>query len=151
MAENPHFETVPSWEAAGAMLTFEPLVPSHTAGFELQSLSVYVMDHKMRKLPVENRSLEAHYGGFVLTQAQKDPDDARRWALEVSYGGDPAEARVAGRKGRVYELGPEVPPEDIDGRMPAVVVWYEDDRFYLIASDQMAAQDLLRIAGSLYA
>jgi hypothetical protein len=36
MTANLHFEAAASWKAARAMLTFEPLKPEHTAGFQLQ-------------------------------------------------------------------------------------------------------------------
>ena len=50
MNENPHFATANSWKAARTMLTFAPLVPTHTAGLRLQALRIHVRDHKMRDL-----------------------------------------------------------------------------------------------------
>jgi hypothetical protein len=50
----------------------------------------------------------------------------------------------------VYELGPEPPPDDIDGRSPSVVAWHDGEMFYLLASIEMAADVLVRIATSLY-
>ena len=51
----------------------------------------------------------------------------------------------------MYELGPEPPPDDIDGRSPSVVTWHDVDMFYLIASGEMRSHDLVSIANSLYA
>lgn len=149
-SRNPHFESAPSWEAARTLIAFQPLDPSETAGLQLQSLRIHVRDHRHRQLRIEDRTLEAHYGGFVLSQSLKGASEARRLALEVPYGLDAREARVLGREARVYELGPEVPPDDIDGRSPAVVTWYDGDIFYLIASGEMQSEVLLRIATSLY-
>jgi len=151
MADNPHFETVATWEEAARLVDFEPRRPGRTAGFELRSLSVFVMDHKKRELAVRDRSLEAHFGGFSVSQAHKGVDEARHWALEKSYGPDARPATVAGREARTYELGPEVPPDDIDGRSPAVVTWHDGEMFYLVASYRLEAAQLLDIAGSLYA
>jgi hypothetical protein len=147
---NPHFETARSWKAARAMLAFRPLEPRYTAGHRLQSIQIHVRDHKLRELPIEDRTLEAHYGAFVLSQAQKGASEARRLALDVSYGLAPREGRIAGRAARLYEHGPEPPPGDIDGRSPSVVTWHDADIFYLIASGEMSADDLVRVAVSLY-
>ena len=147
---NPHFETASSWEAARALLAFRPVPPSDTVGFRLQSLRVHVMDHRRRRLPVEARSLEAHYGGFVLSEAMYRADEARRLALEVSYGRDGRAGEISGHEGRVYELGPEPEPDDIDGRPPAVIVWHDDGMLYLLASHTLPADRLLVIASSLY-
>lgn len=140
-----------SWKAARAKLTFRPLEPAYTAGLRLQSIEIHVRDHKLREVPVEQRTVEAHYGGFVLSQARKGVGEARRLALDVSYGRAPHEAQIAGRAARVYERGPEPPPGDIDGRSPAVVTWHDADMFYLIASDELTTGEMLRIATSLYA
>ena len=123
MTPNPHFETARSWKAAQAMLTFRPLQPKHTAGFRLRSLRVYVRDHKLRELSVESRTLEAHYGGFVLSQAWKGVNEARRLALDVRYGAAAREAQIAGRATRVYELGPEPESGDIDDRWARLGWW----------------------------
>lgn len=150
MTYNPHFAAVSSWKTARELLAFTPREPKDTAGRALQSLSVHVRDHKRRELAVADRTLEAHYGDFVLSQAWRGADEARRLALDMSYGPAAREARVAGHAARIYELGPVPPPDDIDGRMPAVVAWHDGELFYLIASDRMAADELARIAGSLY-
>jgi hypothetical protein len=68
------------------MLTFQPLAPKHTAGLSLDSLRIHLRDHKLRDVPVGHRTLEAHYGSFVLSQARKGAKEARRLAIEVSYG-----------------------------------------------------------------
>ena len=107
-------------------------------------------DYKLRELPAEDRTLEAHYGGFVFSQSRPGANEAPRQAIEVSYGSDAREARIVGREARVYELGPETAPDDIDGRSPAVAVWHDGEMFYLIASDQMAVDALIEIATSMY-
>ena len=150
MTGNPHFETARTWKAAHAMLEFKPRQPRHTAGLRLQSLRIHVRDHKQRELPVAERTLEAHYGRFVLSQVRKDAAEARRLAIEVSYGRTPKDIQIAGCAGRAYERGPEPEQDDIDRRSPSVVVWHDGEMVYLIASDQMASSDLVRIARSLY-
>ncbi|MEQ8861713.1 MAG: hypothetical protein RIC56_23980 [Pseudomonadales bacterium] len=115
MIDNPHFREVTSWEEAGAWLSFTPLRPAHTAGRELKSLSVFVRDHRHRELAEADRSLEAHYVDFVVSQSSPGPTEARRKALEVSYGADPVEIWVGGHPGRRYELGSRVPADDPEG------------------------------------
>jgi len=132
------------------MLTFQPREPRYSAGHRVESIRIYVRDHKLRELAVAERSLETHYGAFVVTQACKGAIEARRWALEVSYGRDGQDTRIAGCPARVYQLGAEVPADDIDGRSPAVVTWHDGDMHYLVASDELGASELVRIAGSLY-
>jgi len=109
-----------------------------------------VRDHKLRELSVGDRTLEAHYGAFVVSQSRKGAREARCLALVVSYGRAPREARIAGHAARVYELGAEPAPDDIDGRDPSVVTWHDAEMFYLIASARMSADELVRIANSLY-
>lgn len=147
--DNPHFETAASWDAARAMLTFTPRKPDRTAGHALQALRIHVRDHKMRDLPAADRTLEAHYGAFVFSQSRHSPEETRRLALGVSYGRDPRGARILGRDARLYELGPEPEPGDIDGRSPAVVAWHDAEMFYLIASDTMGSDELFAIAISV--
>jgi len=151
MTSNPHFETAPSLKAARAMLTFQPREPRYTAGLRLRSVRIHVRDHKLRELSVNHRTLEAHYGGFVLSQARKGADEARRLALDVRYGAAGQEGQIAGHAAQIYELGPEPAPDDIDGRSPAVVTWYDADLFFLVASNTMSSDELVRIAVSLYA
>ena len=105
------------------MLTFQPREPRYTAGLRLRSVRIHVRDHKLRELSINDRTLEAHYGGFVLSQARKGADEARRLALDVWYGNAGEWGRIAGHVARIYELGPEPAPDDIDGRSPAVVTW----------------------------
>ena len=132
------------------MLTFQPLEPKHTAGFRLQSIRIHVRDHKLRELSVDDRSLEAYYGGFVLSQARKGASEARRLAIAVPYGRAGRDAEIAGRAARAYELGPEPAADDIDGRSPSVVAWHDAEMFYLVASDEMSSDELVKIAMSLY-
>jgi hypothetical protein len=105
-AGNPHFHAVESWEAAGAMLAFRPRVPKYIAGLPLQTLDIHVRDHKRRELPLGERSLEARYGRFVLTQSLETEAEARRLALDASCGRHPHEARIGGHEGRVYPPHP---------------------------------------------
>ena len=150
MNDNPHFQKVASWKAARELLDFEPLVLRDTKKRRLQSLYVYVRNHKQRELPIGERSLEAYFDGFVFTQKKAGNAEARRLAISTSYGLEGHNTSVAKHPGRLYELGPVPPPDDIDGRSPAVIVWHDDGMFYLIASTEKPASELLRIAQSLY-
>ena len=132
------------------MLTFAPVEPRRTLGFRLQSLQIHIRDHKRRDLPVGERSLEAYYGGFVFSQSRSTVEDARRRALETSYGPSPVKIDVSGHEGRSYELGPEREADYPDPRMPAVVTWSDGDRFFLVASDELEAGRLVEIARSVY-
>lgn len=147
---NPHFATVESWKAADPMLGFRPREPGETAGQGLQSLQIHIRDHRHRELPIGGRTLEAHYGTFVLSQARRSESEARRLALDLSYGAAPQEARVAGHDARLYEHGPEPAPDDIDGRMPAVLTWSDGELFFLVASGELSTTTLMQIATSLY-
>lgn len=149
MKANEHFRVATSWDEASDMLRFVPVAPTYTAGLDLDSLSVHVRSAR-GELAVEDRSLEAHYGSVVVSQAWKGPAEARRWAIEVRYGPEPEPVTVADRPGMAYGLGPEVPPDDIDGRAPAVVAWHDGDLFYLVASDTVDVATLLDIAASMY-
>jgi len=151
MALQPNFETASSWTSARGLLSFEPRQPRNTAGLPLQSLRVHVRDHKQRELATGARTLEAHYGRFVLSQSRKGEAEAKRLALDVSYGRSPRPARIAGHDARIYELGPEPEPDDIDGRMPAVVTWHDEGMFFFIASTEMSPDALVAVAMSLYA
>jgi hypothetical protein len=148
--EQPHFETARSWKAARTMLTFQPLEPRHTAGLRLRLIRIHIRDHKLRALSFKDRTLEAHYGIFVLSEARKDTHEARRLALDVRYGHAAQDGQIAGRAARIYELGPQPSPDDIDGRSPAVVTWHDTDLFFLVASHKMSSDELVRIAISLY-
>lgn len=151
MARNDHFETAADWVAAAELVDFEPRRPAFTAGFKLESLAVHVMDHRKRRLPFGARSLEAHYGGFVIDQKRAPSvDEAQRMALSTPYGPAATTVGIAGFEGRSYPLGPEPDPDDIDGRSPAVVVWSDGAMFYLVASDTLDEPTLLRIASSMY-
>ena len=86
----------------------------------------------------------------MLAQARPGPEEARRQALSVSYGRVPLSGTVFGHEARLYELGPEVPADDIDGREPAVVTWHDGDMFYLLASTTLNRDALQRIGMSLY-
>lgn len=150
MSANPHFQNVASWAAAREWLCFVPLEPANTAGYELQSLSLFVRDHRQRELAEADRSLEANYGDFVVSQAWRGHAEARRWALEVNYGADPREVRIGGHPGRRYELGSRVPAEDPKGPSAAVVVWHDDELLLLVASAKLEADTLVDVAQSMY-
>lgn len=151
MTDNPHFRTASSWPAAETLLTFRPVKPRQTEGFDLRSIRVFIRDHRHRDLAVAERSLEAHYGGFVLSQARRPVEEARRLALDVAYGSAPRPAVIAGHEARVYELGPVPEPDEIDPRSPAVVSWHDGELFLLLASDSLPADTLVRVATSIYA
>lgn len=146
----PNFETVATWLDAETLLTFRPFEPAHTAGFRLQSICVQVRDYKGRQLDPARRTLEAHYGGFVLSQTRLGPTEARRQALDTSYGNASRSTRIRGHEARIYDLGPEPEPGDVDGRPPAVVAWYEGELFLFLASGELPSSALVRIAESLH-
>ena len=150
MTENPHFQAVPSFDAARELLTFRPVEPEYTAGHRLQSVRIHMRDHKLRDVPIHDRTLEAHYGAFSFSQSRKGTTEARRNAIDIRYGQVWRDAQIAGREACVYELGPEPPPDDIDGRSPAVVTWHDGEMFYLIASTEMSAEELVSIARKIY-
>lgn len=150
MSRNPHFATIASWKEAQNFLAFQPHKPNYTAGYQLQAIQVHIRDHQLRELAIKDRTLEAHYGAFVVSQARKGMDEAKRLALSTTYGLSGQSDTVVDREARTFELGPEVPPTDIDGRSPAVVTWHDGELFYLIASNELATVELLRIAKSLY-
>jgi len=150
MTENPHFQAVLSFKAARELLTFRPVEPRFTGGHRLKSIRIHIRDHKRRDLPIQDRTLEAYYGAFSFSQSEKGATEARRNALDVRYGQNPRQAQIAGREACVYELGPEPPPDDIDGRTPAVVTWFDGEMFYFIASTEMAAEELVTIAEKIY-
>ena len=116
MTGNPHFETVDTRAAAGSRLSFDPLAPKRLGEFRLQSLRIHVRDHRLREVPFDERTLEACYGSFTLSQSRKGAAEARRLAFEVSYGAGGRDGLIAGRSARIYELGPEPPPGDIISR-----------------------------------
>lgn len=149
MPDNPHFEFPASLTEARELVDFEPVTPA-MPGLALNSVAVFVRDHKHRDLPRGDRSLELDYEGFVFSQQRKGEAEARRTVVEVSFGRYPRETLIAGREGRVYALGPEPEPDDIDPRSPAVVVWQDAEMFYLIASPSLEAEALLPIAQSVY-
>jgi hypothetical protein len=86
----------------------------------------------------------------VLAQAWKGAAEARRLALSVAYGRAAMRGRVAGHEARLYDLGPEVPPDDPDGRQPAVVTWHDGELHYLLASATLSSHVLQRIGTSMY-
>jgi hypothetical protein len=150
MPRNEHFHTAATWAEARTLLVFEPRRPRYTAERTLQSLDVHIRDHKRRELAPQDRTLEAHYGTFVVSQSQHGPEPARTRAIDTSYGQAKREGTIAGHDARIYELGPDPPADDIDGRSPAVVTWHDGPDFFLIASSELPAAELERIARSMY-
>lgn len=150
MPENPHFESAADWADAAGRLTFVPLVPRLTAGPALKSLRIHVRDHRLRELAPDERTLEAYYGIFAFSQSRRTTEDARRAALEVSYGRDPRPLWILGREGKGYELGPVPEPDDLDPRAPSVVAWADGEMFYFLASGEMALSELIDVATSIY-
>ncbi len=152
----PSFAPVSSWKEGAELIGFAPRQPRDTLGIPLDSMHVFVRDHKQREVPVGERSLEVYYRrdptgpGFVLSQSRPGVQEARKRANERSYGQDGRSAEVAGKPARLFPLGPPVPDEDIDGRAPAVIVWQDEDRLILIASSSLEAGQLQRVADSLY-
>jgi hypothetical protein len=132
-------------------LSFEPRVPRSTGGRALEGVRIFVRDHKKRELAIDHRTLELRYAGFGFSQARKGVDGARRAALETRYGPSPRPAEVAGHSGRMFDLGPPVPEDDIDGRSPAVVAWADEDMLFFLSSSEISADELLVIARSVYA
>ena len=104
----------------------------------------------MREVPAAKQVLEAHFGAFVLNQSLPGVAAARTLALDTRYGASSMPARIGPYEARTYQRGPEPQPDDLDGRMPAVVTWAEDARFFLIASHELNLGDLMTVAASLY-
>src|SRR3954451_21061245 len=100
MTDHSHFVDARTWKRARELLEFRPREPAYTAKLKLQGLKIYVRDHKRRELPKGNRTLKEHSGGFVWSQSSHTADEARRLALDVSYGCAPREERIAGHAGR---------------------------------------------------
>jgi hypothetical protein len=148
---NPHFERVDSPAAAESWVGFAPRVPGYSGGLVLQTVDVHIRDHRQRDLSLAERSVELHYGDFVLSQSHPGKDEARRRATAVNYGAAPCLANIGAHEGRSYELGPEPSPDDPDGRAPAVVTWHDSGRHYLVASARLPVEELIRIAQSVYA
>lgn len=150
MVANPHFISVESWAAAAAQLAFVPVEPGHTAGRTVESIRLHAYDHKRRELPIIDRTLEAHYGTFLVSQrATPDSAAASTLAIDTSYGADPRPATIGGNEARLYDHGPEPAPDDPDGRMPAVVVWADGAVFHLVTSHDVALDQLVQIAESI--
>jgi hypothetical protein len=61
-----------------------------------------------------------------------------------------ADKSVSAPAGPVYELGPEPPSDDVDGRSPSVVTWGDGEIFCLVASGELRSAALVEIARSLY-
>jgi hypothetical protein len=77
------------------------------------------------------------------------PEEAIRRVFETSYGRAGEPVMISDHEGVGYELGPPVPDDDIDGRGPAVLVWFDGEVFHLVASDELDLNELVRIARSI--
>jgi hypothetical protein len=146
---NPHFEVRDTVASALDLLAFRPLVPRRPPT-TLRSVAVHVRDHRGRLLPVDRRTLEMHFDDMVVSQTKVGSTEALRLAMEVTYGRQRRRLAIGANPAMVYDLGPVPPPEDIDGRSPAVVVWADGDMIFLIASVVRSAGDLVDVAGSMY-
>lgn len=146
----PRFLAPATWEEAATLVDFAPRRPSDTRGRALRGLRVHVRDHRRRDLPRHLRSLEAHYDGLAVAQSRPGASAARRRALEVVYGQGAMPIAVHGHAGRAYPLGPEVPPDDIDGRSAAVVTWHDGAMFVFVMSTCLPVDELALVAESFY-
>ncbi|MEZ5559522.1 MAG: hypothetical protein R3E86_13385 [Pseudomonadales bacterium] len=151
MPDQAHFKAVASCRAARDLLTFEPVAPEMLGGCRRRSMYVFVLDHRQRHVAVPERSFEAHYDTFVLTQTRRSIEQARHPVLAVSYGRDGADTRIGTLAARVYELGSVPPPDDIDGQSPSVVSWHDEGVCFLLASNELRSAQLLDVARELVA
>ncbi len=147
----PRFLAPDTWDEAAALMAFTPRRPADTRGRALRGLRVHVRDHRRRDLPLHLRTFEAHYDGVAVCQSRPGASSAKRRALEVRYGEGATAIRIAGHEGRAYPLGPEVPPDDIDGRSAAVVTWADGAMFHFVMSTQLPVDEVTIVAASLYA
>lgn len=152
--DNPHFRRLSSLDEAAVLVGFTPRQPSESLGLQPESISVFVMDHRLREVPASRRTVECHYGEFVVSQQCSGEEEARRQAYDVLYGPDPQLVWINEKEARAYDLGPVPQPttwmaDDIDGRQPAVVVWADGPIFLLVASDKRHVSDLVRVARSM--
>jgi hypothetical protein len=146
----PRFLAPTTWEEATALLDFVPRRPADTRGFTLHGLRVHVRDHRRRDLPRHLRTFEAHYKGVAVCQSRPGASAARRRAMVVRYGPDVMPIRIRGHEGRAFPLGPDVPPDDIDGRSAAVVTWHDGPMFHFVMSTQLQVDELTLVAASVY-
>ena len=80
-------------------------------------------------------TLEVSYGGFVLSRSRRGATRLAAWRSRSRMAKPLGSCDIAGHSARVYELGPEPPPDDIGGRMPSVVTWHDAEMFYLLAGE----------------
>ncbi len=148
-SNSPHFHRLETWADAEAFMGFRLRIPRHTLGAAVEVLQAFIRDHRMRDVPQRERSLEAHFGTFVLSQSCPGVRDARE-AMATPYGSDPRPVMIGGCEGRSYPLGPEPEGSDPDGRPPAVVAWADGPCFFLLASASLESEELMRVAESMY-
>ena len=139
-----------TWDEAAALLDFVPRQPTDTRGRGLRGLRVHMRDHRRRDLPRHLRTFEAHFDGVAVCQSRPGASVARRRALEVRYGPDATPILICGHEGRAFPLGPEVPPDDIDGRSAAVVTWHDGPMFHFVMSTQLPVEEVALVAASVY-
>jgi hypothetical protein len=144
VARSQHFEFPTTWSEARDLVVFGPIQLATVTQSELVSLAVHIRDHKRRDLPITDRTLEAYYDDFTFSQRMcATSKEAKRMAVEISYGPAPRKAIVGGGEARVYEG--ELDSDD-DEALPPVVVWHADEMFYLLAGRTLDAQALLQLA-----
>ena len=142
---NPHFLSFDTWREVEDHLGYAPL--GRRLAAEPRAFRVHVRDHRLREV---EPTLEVHFDGFVLSQALRGHQEARRLATEVRYGPMGKEISVGGHRAIRFELGPEPEPDDPDQRAPAVVTWADGEMFILMASDEIEVEWLVELADSLY-
>jgi hypothetical protein len=145
----PHWAQPADRDAAERWFGATPARPRETLGRALLGYRVRLRDHRDRLLPVRGRDLEVHFDDFVFTQVSLGPDEARRRALEWSYGPEPLELRIGPHEGRGYERGPEPAADDLDAPLPTVVTWSVGGLHLLLASGTLPVLRLVEVAQSV--
>ena len=142
----PHWAKPSDWEAAARWFGARPARPRDARGRAVQAFRVRLRDHRDRLLPVARRDLEVHFDDFVFTQVSVGAEEARRRALEWSYGPEPTEMRIGPHEGRGYERQPDPPDDDPDPPLPTVVTWAVAERHFLLASSTLSVAELIEVA-----
>ncbi|MBT8404140.1 MAG: ankyrin repeat domain-containing protein [Gemmatimonadetes bacterium] len=145
----PHWAQPTDWEAAGRWFGATPARPRDTLGRTVQAFRVRLRDHRDRLLPAAGRDLEVHFDDFDFTQVSVGHEEARRRALEWSYGPEAMELRIGPHAGRGYERQPDPPEADPDPPLPTVVTWWVGERHFLLASATLAVAQLIEVAHSV--
>lgn len=144
----PAFTIIASWTDAAALVTFVPRVPQPEPPGPVR-LRLHVRDHRGRAFGEAERTLEAQYPQFVLSQSRHAHHQAQRLAFGRTYGRGGYAIVVGGRPGRAFPRGPEPEPGDFDRPSPAVVTWADGALFLLLASDELTPEDLAAVGARL--